>query len=178
VYIGSFSWEPNVDAAIFLARDVLPRIRAVEPDVRLQIVGKDPPPQLMAMRQIAGVEVTGTVPSIVPYLERASVLAVPLSVGGGTRLKILEALAGGLPVVSTAVGAEGLDVVPEVHLRLAERPAFADAVIGLLQQRHVAGRLAAAGRELVRRRYDWKSIGAVACDMNEKLAAAKRTDRP
>src|SRR5262249_9110147 len=109
--------------------------------------------------------VTGTVPSLTPHLAEAHVLAVPLESGGGTRLKILEAFAAGLPVVSTAVGCEGIRARDGEHLLVTEREALANALVTLLREAQLAGRLAQAARELVRQRYDWGAVGAKACEV-------------
>jgi glycosyltransferase involved in cell wall biosynthesis len=163
LYIGAMSWSPNVSAVQFLAQHVIPEVRSRVPDTRLRIVGRDPAPEVLALRGLPGVEVMGSVPDVIPYLREAHVLAVPLAAGGGTRLKILEAFAAGLPVVSTPVGCEGLPVVDGEHLVTAERARFAEAVLHLLADPTRGKRLAAAARELVRERFDWETVGAAAC---------------
>jgi glycosyltransferase involved in cell wall biosynthesis len=168
VFIGTMSWAPNAAAARFLAGEVFPRLQQNLRDIRLQIIGRDPPADLRAMSG-GGIEVTGTVPDIVPYLRTASLLAVPLEAGGGTRLKILEAFAAGVPVVSTAVGAEGIAATPGVHFVRAERREFATAIGELLLDKERAGQLASAGRALAGEKYDWKRIGDVATDAINEL---------
>jgi polysaccharide biosynthesis protein PslH len=165
MFLGTMSWGPNAAAARFLAREVLPALRARVPDAALAIVGRDPPADLLALNGTPGIDVTGGVPDVKPYLLRASVLAVPLDAGGGTRLKILEAFAAGLPVVSTAVGAEGIAAQPGTHFTLAERPAFADATLALLADRGGASRMAEHARELARDVYDWSRIGRKAVEV-------------
>lgn len=159
MFLGTMSWGPNATAARFLAREVLPALRAKVPGAVVTIVGRDPPPDLLALNGAPGIEVTGGVPDVKPYLLRAAVLAVPLDAGGGTRLKILEAFAAGLPVVSTAVGAEGIAAEPGSHFALAERPAFAEATAALLADRAGAGRMAERARGLAHDVYDWSRIG-------------------
>lgn len=171
VYVGSMSWPPNEEAALFLATTVLPQVRRQRPNARLRIVGKSPGAELRALDGRDGIEVTGEVPDVIPHLEEAALLAVALESGGGTRLKILEALAAGLPVVSTPVGAEGLDLEAGVHLVIEERARFADAITGVLTDRATGTRIARSGRALVRRVYDWSAIGASAADA---LSAAVR----
>jgi glycosyltransferase involved in cell wall biosynthesis len=163
LYVGAMSWEPNAQAACFLARDTLPRLRANYPGVRLQIVGRDPTPAVMALNDLPGVEVTGTVPEILPFLRGAHLLAVPLEAGGGTRLKILEAFAAGLPVVSTPVGCEGLRVENNEHLVIAERERFAEGILSLLGNPELRARVVERSRSLVRETYDWEKIGETGC---------------
>src|SRR5207248_7650671 len=113
----SLEWRPNLDAVRLLLDRTLPAVRAAEPDVRLSIVGRRPPAWLVQRaRTEPGVELHADVPDVRPHLARAAVLAVPLRIGGGSRLKILEALGCGVPVVSTRVGAEGLDLRDGEHL--------------------------------------------------------------
>lgn len=164
LYLGALSWQPNAAAAAFLARHVIARLRTKYPTARLRIVGRQPGPEVRGLAALPGVEVHADVPEIGPYLAGASVLAVPLDSGGGTRLKILDAFAAGLPVVSTAVGAEGIDARHGEHLLLAERDAFADTLGEALADPARATRLATAARTLVRTHYDWPSVGAHACD--------------
>lgn len=173
MFLGTMSWGPNAAAARFLARDVLPALRARAPDVTLTIVGRDPPADLLALNGAPGIEVASNVPDVKPYLARASVLAVPLDAGGGTRLKILEAFAAGLPVVSTAVGAEGIDARPGAHFARAERPQFADATAALLADRGAATEMAARARALAHATYDWSRIGRAAADVLLALAARR-----
>ncbi len=164
LYLGAMSWRPNVSAAQFLAAEVLPSVRDVVPDAVLRIVGRDPVPEVLALRRLPGVTVTGAVESVMPYLAEAHVLAVPLESGGGTRLKILEAFAAGLPVVSTPVGAEGIDAQPGVHFLQADRPQFARAIAGALSERGTLQRVPSAARRLVLEKYDWRAVGERAID--------------
>jgi glycosyltransferase involved in cell wall biosynthesis len=159
LYVGPMSWSPNASAARFLAREVLPCVRECVPTAELCIVGKDPPSDLIALDGRAGVRVTGGVPSMLPYLREAHVLAVPLTAGGGTRMKILEAFAAGLPVISTPVGCEGLHVVPGEHLLVCERDHFPGALTTLLSRAAAGQVMADRGRILARQLYDWSAIG-------------------
>lgn len=171
LFLGTMSWGPNAAAARFLAAEVMSQLRQRVPDARLVVVGRDPPADLKS-DAAAGVEVTGGVPDVRPYLRQASVMTVPLDAGGGTRLKILEAFAAGLPVASTAVGAEGIDATPGTHFVRAERPDFARAVAELLTAPEASARMAAAGRQLARDRYDWAGIGRRAAAIVKDLAAS------
>ena len=173
LYVGAMSWSPNVAAVCFLAREVLPRVRAVLPQARLRVVGRGAAPEVKALARCPGVDLLGEVPSVQPYLLDASVLAVPLEAGGGTRLKILEAFAAGLPVVSTPVGCEGLRVVDHEHLVVAERAQFADSVLAAMRDPQRGARLAMRARALVRACYDWRALGETAC---EAVARASRTE--
>lgn len=163
LYVGTMSWAPNASAARFLALEALPQVRQRIPAAELWIVGKDPPPDLVALGGRDGVTVTGGVPSMLPYLSAAHVSPVPLEAGGGTRLKILEAFAAGLPVVSTPVGCEGLCVTSDEHLLVRERGVFAEALVELLANPAQGEALASRSRDLVHRLYDWDAIGKVAC---------------
>jgi glycosyltransferase involved in cell wall biosynthesis len=157
LFLGSMDWEPNIDAVQFFCDRIWPLIRAAVPDARFRIVGRNPAP---AVRRLASdsIEVVGRVPSVTEYLHRAAVVVVPLRAGGGTRLKIYEAMAAAKAVVSTQVGAEGLDVDHGRNIVLADTPpAFAEAVSRLLtdgtERQHIEdGALALASR------YDWSAV--------------------
>jgi len=159
VFTGSMDWLPNEDGMLFFCRDILPRIRRVEPGVTLSIVGRNPTPAVRRLAGQDGIEVTGRVDDVRPHMARASVYIVPLRIGGGTRLKIFEAMAMGKAVVSTTVGAEGLPVRAGSDIVIADEPArFAQAVLHLLRHEAERRRIGAAGRELVRRRHDWSAV--------------------
>jgi polysaccharide biosynthesis protein PslH len=172
LYCGQLSWKPNADAAVFLAREVLPRIRTRIADARVLIVGSGPSAVVRALGDERSVFVRADVPSVDEYYEQATLAAVPLRAGGGTRLKILEALSRRVPVVSTAIGCEGLDVVDREHLLVAgEAEAFAERCIELLRNADLRRRLADAGADLVAARYTWASIEArVAAAATELLS--------
>jgi sugar transferase (PEP-CTERM/EpsH1 system associated) len=157
VFTGSMDWLPNEDAMRFFCRDVLPLIRAGEPRVKLSIVGRAPTPAVRALAG-AGVVVTGTVDDVRPFMQQAAVYVVPLRIGGGTRLKIFEAMAMGKPVVSTTIGAEGLPVTDGVHALIADGPQrFAGAVLALLGDARRRMAIGNAGRALVVDRFDWSA---------------------
>lgn len=174
LFVGDMSWAPNVAAAARLARVVLPAVRVRHGAARLRIVGREPTPAVRALAMLPHVEVTGRVPDVRPHLAAAHVLAVPLAAGGGTRLKILEAFAAGLPVVSSAVGCEGLAVTPGLHLAVASDARFVPAVLDVLEQGGDAARRAEQGRTLVRSRYDWHTVGAEAATAIEGLVVGSR----
>ena len=160
IYIGSMDWYPNEDAVSFFADEVLPRIQENVPDVRFSIVGGNPSARVQKLAERKGVVVTGRVPEIKPYFAEATVFVVPLRIGSGTRLKILEALAMGKAIVSTSVGAEGLDLKDGEEIFIADEPeAFADAVTRLLTDTSLRRRIGENGRARVERDYNWQSIG-------------------
>ena len=159
VFVGSINYRPNTDAVLHCAQRILPLIRRSAGDATLTVVGQGAPP---AVRRLDGgaVRVAGMVPDVRPYLASAAVVVVPLRIGGGTRLKVLEALAMGKAVVSTSLGCEGIDVEDGRHLLIADDPAhFAACVLRLLRDQEFARRLGTAGRELVQARYGWATVG-------------------
>jgi sugar transferase (PEP-CTERM/EpsH1 system associated) len=159
VFTGSMDWLPNEDAMLFFCRDVLPLIRAQEPDVTLAIVGRAPTPAVVRLGEQPGITVTGRVDDVRPFVRKAGVYVVPLRIGGGTRLKIFEAMALGKAVVSTGVGAEGLPVTNGQHLLLADEPrTFARSVVRLLRDAGRRRELGATARELVVTQYDWSAV--------------------
>jgi glycosyltransferase involved in cell wall biosynthesis len=159
VFTGSMDWLPNEDAMLYFCREVLPAIRAEIPDASLAIVGRTPTPAVKKLAEEHGVTVTGRVDDVRPYMKEAAVYIVPLRIGGGTRLKIFEAMAMGKAVVSTTVGAEGLPVTDGEHVRLADEPAaFARAVVHLMRDLDERRRIEAAARALVVARYDWSAV--------------------
>ena len=159
VFTGSMDWLPNEDAMVFFCREVLPLIQREEPDVTLSIVGRAPTPTVTALAKQPGVSVSGRVDDVRPYVRDAAVYIVPLRIGGGTRLKIFEAMAMAKAIVSTSVGAEGLPVTNGEHVWLADEPqAFASAVVTLLRDMDLRQRLEEAARALVLERYDWSAV--------------------
>jgi sugar transferase (PEP-CTERM/EpsH1 system associated) len=157
VFLGSMDWMPNIDGAAWFVREVLPLIRRVYPECSLAIVGRRPARALKHLaREDPRILVTGTVPDVRPWLFGALVSVVPLRIGGGTRLKIYEAMAAEVPVVSTAVGAEGLDVRGGEDILIADSPAeFAARCVRLLANPGERARLAAAARENLAGRHSW-----------------------
>jgi sugar transferase (PEP-CTERM/EpsH1 system associated) len=159
VFTGSMDWLPNEDAMLYFCRDILPLIRVQEPDVSVSIVGRAPTPAVQRLAIEHGVAVTGRVDDVRPFMRDAAVYIVPLRIGGGTRLKIFEAMAMGKAVVSTTIGAEGLPVRDGEHVLLADTPpAFAGAVVRLLRDVGARRTVEAAARALVVARYDWSAV--------------------
>jgi sugar transferase (PEP-CTERM/EpsH1 system associated) len=157
VFTGSMDWEPNIDAVAYFCQEIFPRVRAEFPSAVFQIVGRNPHPRI---KQLAShsVEVTGTVPSVGEYLRDATLVVVPLRIGGGTRLKIFEAMAMGKAVVSTTIGAEGLDVESGRDLILADdATTLAHAITLLLRDPALRRRYEEAAAKLAAQ-YDWSNI--------------------
>jgi polysaccharide biosynthesis protein PslH len=155
VYFGLLSTVPNIDGVTHFVQDIWPRIAESRPDARLKIIGGRPPPSLLAL---AGprVELTGFVPDLRPHLAAAAAVVVPLRLGGGTRLKIVEAMAMGKAMVSTTLGAEGIDAVPGRDILIEDEPtAFADAVVRLLAEPGLAARIGQSARRLAVNQYSW-----------------------
>lgn len=156
---GALTYQPNRDAAECLCREILPRVQARFPQAHVRITGGLKGVKLGSLRDIPGVEFTGYVDDIRRIVASACALVVPLKFGGGTRLKILEAMALGTPVVSTSVGAEGIDVTDGEDILLGETTdELADRTVRLLADPHLAERIAENARALVRDRYQWPAI--------------------
>src|SRR5262245_6690158 len=160
VFSGTLDFRPNIDAVVWFVREALPRIRAQQPDLRLLVVGKRPAPALQALAEQGALTLTGEVPDARPYIAGAAVYVVPMRIGGGVRLKLLEGLSLEAPVVSTGMGAEGVaGLRGGEHCLLADDPAaFAQAALRLIDDRALARRLGESGRVLVHERYDWATI--------------------
>ena len=158
LFVGSMAYHANIEGAVWFVQKIWPEIQQRYPEWRLTLVGSDPAPAVLELRKVPNVEVTGTVPDVKPYYQEALAAIVPLLVGGGTRLKILEAMAAGVPVVSTALGAEGLEVANGENILIAANDQdwmrHLSSLTGPLRQS-----LTAAGRALVRKQYDWNAIG-------------------
>ncbi|MGI9659589.1 MAG: glycosyltransferase [Gaiellaceae bacterium] len=160
LFTGTLSHPPNEEGILWFVREVWARIVEARPETTLTIVGRDPPRTVHALASEPGIRVVGSVPDVTPFFRDAAVALVPLLSGGGTRLKLLEALAFSRATVSTRVGAEGLDVQHGRQVVLADSPDdFARATLALLADRPRRIELATAGRELVERTYDWDAIG-------------------
>jgi glycosyltransferase involved in cell wall biosynthesis len=157
VFTGSMDWEPNIDAVEYFCREIWPLILNRFGDARFQIVGRNPDKRVRRLAS-SSVEITGTIPSVANHLRDATVVIVPLRIGGGTRLKIFEAMAMGKAMVSTSIGAEGLDVVDGRELLLADDPAsFANAIIEILRDPALRRRYEQAAA-IQAQRYDWSRI--------------------
>ncbi len=178
VFVGGLTWSPNCDAIRYFCAEILPRVAAELPDVMLTVVGKSPPNR--RIRDIAGnprVRLTGLIDDVRPLISEAGAYVVPLRVGGGTRLKILDALSMGKAIVTTSVGCEGLDVEHGRHLLIADEPeGFARAVVQVMRDPGLARSLGAAGRQLVQQKYEWAIIARELDSVYEScLAGAERS---
>jgi len=160
VFVGSMDWLPNVDGILWFAREVIPLIRRRRSECTLAIVGRIPPPEISRLPdEDSNIQVTGTVPDVRPYMWGSALSIVPLRIGGGTRLKIYEAMAARLPVVSTTIGAEGLTVNPPDDIRIADTAAdFADRCLELLDNPAERGRIADAALEMVAAHFSWEHV--------------------
>jgi glycosyltransferase involved in cell wall biosynthesis len=173
VFTGSMDWEPNIDAMEFFCREVWPTILAAFPDARFQIVGRKPHPRVQRLAS-PSVEVTGTVASVIDYLRAATIVIVPLRIGGGTRLKIFEAMAMAKAMVSTSIGAEGLAVTNGRDLLIADdAPAFAAGILQLLRDPELRRRYEQAAAALAAR-YDWSQIAQSFANVLRDAAARFR----
>ena len=158
-FTGKMDYRPNVDAALWFALEILPRIRERQPNARFAVVGQKPAPSLTRLNGKGGVSVLGAVPDVRPYIARSAVFVAPLRMGGGTRFKLLEAMALGRPIVATTIGAEGFSVQTGRELLIADTEAdFAREVLRVLGDARLARQLAQAGRAFVEAGYDWAAI--------------------
>jgi glycosyltransferase involved in cell wall biosynthesis len=173
-FTGAMHYPPNVDAALWFAERIWPRLRRQVPELYFEIVGRDPDPSVVALGRRPGVVVTGEVADVRPHIARSRCVVVPLRAGGGTRLKILEAMAMARPVVSTALGAEGLTITPGHDILIADDPeGFAAHVLDVLGSPERAARLGQASRRLVDTRYRWNQCLEGLDRLYERLLGAR-----
>jgi glycosyltransferase involved in cell wall biosynthesis len=162
-------YPPCVDAALYFCNEIFPLIRQSNHAAEFWVVGRDPRPEVLELKD-GSVHVTGRVDDVLPYYRQSSICVVPLRAGGGTRLKILEAMALGRPVVSTTIGCEGLDAADGEHLLIADTPAqFAEKTMSLFRDRQLYQRLSTNGRKLVETRYGWDQIAEKLTDVYEQM---------
>lgn len=172
VFVGSMDYHANVEGAVNFAREVWPRVRDRQPELIFTIVGKDPAPAVRELAQLPGIQVTGTVNDVRPFYREAIAAVVPLNVGGGSRLKILEAMAAGVPVVSTTLGAEGLEIRHNENILIADSSKqLFEAIITVIENETLHKHLSDAGQAMVSSRYDWSGLGAALFRAYEKLLA-------
>ncbi len=174
VFTGSMDWRPNQDAAVYFVERILPLIRKRAPSAEAYFVGRNPSASVRRLEKTKGVTVTGTVDDVRPYLRRAAVYVVPLRIGGGSRIKILEALAMKKAVVSTPVGAEGLNVTDGKEVLIGrDESEFADYVLNCLRDGELCRRLGENGRTLVEKDYRWEELGGKYSRYLESVAGVK-----
>lgn len=159
VFTGALTYQPNLDAVNILCREILPRVRTVFPEAKLKVTGNYKGVDISSITDSPGVELTGYVEDIRPLIASAAALVVPLRYGGGTRLKILEAMALGTPVISSPIGAEGIEVDDGINILLGEdEQKLADHVIQAMSDPSLGKRIGDAGRSLVMEHYQWPNI--------------------
>ncbi|HKD85326.1 MAG TPA: glycosyltransferase [Terriglobales bacterium] len=172
LFMGRMDYHANVDAALFFVDAVWPLIQARRPELRLVIVGAQPAKAILALRG-RGITVTGTVDDVRPYYQSALTSVVPLRVGGGTRLKVLEAMAAGTPVISTTLGAEGLAITPGKDILIADSPqAMAETVVSLRAGSPQWSEIASNGHRLVETTYDWSVVGEILWQLHTELVSS------
>ncbi len=177
LFFGAMDYFPNVDAVTYFYREIWPQLRREHPDLQFSVVGRDPAPDVQLLDDAPGVKVTGLVDDLREWIGRAAVVIVPLRAGSGTRLKVLEAMAMGKPVVSTSLGVEGLDVVHGEHVLIADDPdSFAASVSLLLESAEKRENMGEAARKLVETSYDWREISATFERMIESVVAERQDE--
>lgn len=174
IFLGSMDWMPNIDGIIEFVKKTYPLIKSQFPGVNLTIIGRNPSPAVVALQtQDDSIHVTGTVDDVRPHMGRAAVSIVPLRVGGGTRIKIFEAMAMGIPVVSTTIGAEGLPVVDGENIFIADEPElFARRVVSVLNDDSLAASMGDAGRSMVTEKFSWRTAVAQFDEMCSRALVA------
>jgi glycosyltransferase involved in cell wall biosynthesis len=171
VFTGSMDWMANQDAIHHFVSTVLPLIRKRRPEVSLTVVGRCPPPDVVELGRQPGIEVTGTVPDIRPFVHRSQLFVVPLRIGSGTRLKLVEAMAMGKAIVSTTIGAEGLPFENGKDILIADEPQdFADAVVSLLEDPERRRRMGLTARIAAEDRHAWTYVGNIFTDICDTTA--------
>lgn len=161
LFVGSMDYHANIDAVKYFVHEIWSQVHLRYQDLIFTIVGCNPTPEVRALAQHSGVEVTGTVDDVRPYYREALASVVPLRIGGGSRLKILEAMAAGVPVISTSLGAEGLNVADGENVVIANSvQQFGQSVLAVIQNQNFSDHLVAGGLSLVRSQYDWSAIGS------------------
>jgi glycosyltransferase involved in cell wall biosynthesis len=161
ITLGTLHYPPNADGIRWFAQEVFPLVRQSTPEATLTIVGKNPPADFLQLQSQfpQTITVTGYVPDLTPYLEQAALMVVAVRAGGGMRVRILEAFARAMPVITTTVGLEGIEAIPGEEVLVSDTPeSFAQAVAQLLRDPDAQARLAARGRLLAETRYDWQVV--------------------
>jgi glycosyltransferase involved in cell wall biosynthesis len=170
VFAGGMKWYPNRSAMLFFANKIWPLLKKEVPDVKMTVIGREPPAEVVNLTRNDGqFKVTGFVDDVRPYIDKAMVYVCPIQDGGGTRLKILDALAMGKPIVAHPVAVEGIDIEPEKQVLIAETPQeFVDQIVRLFGDSNLYRRLSEGGRKLVVEKYDFEKVGEeLSCAFNE-----------
>jgi glycosyltransferase involved in cell wall biosynthesis len=177
-FLGSMDWDANQDAVRWFTTEILPRIHEKIPDAEFLGIGRNPPATLKALAESdRRIRLTGTVPDVRPHMAEAAAMVLPLRVGGGTRIKVYEAMAMGAPVISTSIGAEGLDYTHGKNILIADTAeAFANECIALLGNAEMSAGIAAEARRHVAEKYSWTSVAEIFSGYCEETVrrAAKR----
>jgi glycosyltransferase involved in cell wall biosynthesis len=178
VFTGSMDWLPNEDAIQYFTREILPIVKRAVPDATLTVVGRNPFPSLVELSQRdSSIIVTGRVEDVRPYMGKAAAYIVPIRIGGGTRLKIYEAMAMEKPVISTTIGAEGLPVRDGAELLLADTPeAFAEQVVSVITNDELRRELGLRAAAAVRSRFGWNKVAAIFAEICERAAQRGKTE--
>jgi len=177
IFCGAMDVLMNIDAVARFVRRIFPKVRRAVPDAEFWIVGRDPVPEVKALSSLPGVRVTGRVEDVRPYYAKAKVAVALFRYGGGTKLKVLEAMALGVPVVATPVGCQGIEVTPGKHLfKEDNEEAFAQRVVNLLQDESLRRQMTTEARRLVEERYSWRGIMGDAIKRLEQMIENGRQD--
>ncbi|MGH7807549.1 MAG: glycosyltransferase family 4 protein [Thermodesulfobacteriota bacterium] len=178
LFVGVMGYPPNIDAVLYFCESIMPLIQDRIPSLKLFIVGHEPAPEIRRLAERENVVVTGYVDDVTTYYRQSQVTVVPLRGGGGTRLKILESMALGRPVVSTTLGCEGLNVTDKEDIMIADTPSeFAERVIQLLKDKELRDRIARNARLLVETHYDWKLIGGRLMTLYDNMVNYSKTEK-
>lgn len=172
-FVGAMDWHANIDAVNYFAREVFPAVKEEFPSAKFLIIGRNPGKAVRNLaEEIPGIEFSGTVPDVLPWLHRAAAMVLPLRIGGGTRIKVYEAIAAGVPVVSTSVGVEGLDLDDTCHFRRADTTAnFVSAISEILQSPAKAGAMASQALEHIRSQYNWNAVSQKFTELCEEVVS-------
>ncbi|MGH8064839.1 MAG: glycosyltransferase [Candidatus Entotheonellia bacterium] len=176
VFTGSMDWLPNEDAILFFAREILGKIKAHIPTIKLTVVGRNPSRRLLTeIKRYPEIEIIGWVKDVRPFISRHALYIIPLRIGGGTRIKVYEAMAMGKAVVSTPIGTEGLPLTDGEHVVLADEPeAFAQAVVRLLRDAEARRGIETAAREFVQNNFSWEKTAEAFADICTQIVHAEQ----
>jgi glycosyltransferase involved in cell wall biosynthesis len=178
LFVGNFAYEPNIDAALYLSREIFPLILKDVPDTKLFLAGNAPPPEICSLSSKKQIEVTGRVASLIPFYKHANVVVCPLRIGGGVKVKVLEALSFGKAIVSTPVGAQGLDLSSYKALAIADDPTdFAEKVVRLLMQPEERHNQEEEALAYARTLPSWDQVSEAFTRLYEEMADSRVSER-